>query len=73
MDSCAPLCDSDTVSGVRAKTIVADTFGALALVSVGVAGYLYWSRPTLYRDAPATQAVILPTDSGVFVGLWGSY
>lgn len=45
-DACRPRCSSESVDGWRTKFIVGDVFIGLGLVSLGIAGYLYFTRPT---------------------------
>jgi hypothetical protein len=50
-DNCAPACSDDDVSGVKTKLLLADISGGVAIVSAGIATYLYLTRPVVYEDA----------------------
>jgi len=43
-NSCAPSCDPSSVSGVRAKLIAGDISLGVAVVALGVGGWLYFTR-----------------------------
>ncbi len=45
-DACRPRCSSESVDDWRTKFIVGDVFIGVGLVSLGIAGYLYFTRPT---------------------------
>lgn len=65
--SCAPLCDDATVDDVRSKALVADVAAGIGIVGLGLAGYLYWTRPTEYRP------IVAPSSSGLLIGVGGTY
>jgi hypothetical protein len=44
--TCSPHCQSSQVDSVKTKYVLADTFLAVGLVSVGVATYLFLTRPS---------------------------
>lgn len=67
LSSCAPLCEQTEVDSVRGKALAADIAGGIGLVSLGLAGYMYWTRPTVY------EPVLAPSQSGWVFGLRGRY
>jgi hypothetical protein len=64
--TCSPSCRSSQVDEVRNRYIVADTFLAVGLVSVGLATYWFLSDPGQSPRAagPATSVAVAPARSG---------
>jgi hypothetical protein len=55
--SCQPVCSQSQIDSVRTKFIVADVSLAVALLSLGTAGYVYVTRPAVEpAAAPGTGA-----------------
>lgn len=70
LQSCKPYCDKSEVDATRTKLIVADVSLGVGLVSLGIATYLFLSKPDA---APTTstglQLNIGPTAGGAFAGV----
>jgi hypothetical protein len=74
--SCAPYCSQADVDATRVKLIVADASLAVSLVSIGVATYLYLSRPeedTRRRGASAAGVTLTAGPGAATVGYSGAF
>lgn len=67
LESCKPSCDSDDVSDVRTRYLVADVSLAIGVLALGGATYFYFSRP-----APK-EARVKPLRIGAGVGPRGGF
>ncbi len=52
-DSCAPRCDQSEVDATRRKLLVADVVGAVGVLSLGAAAWIYLDRPSGVRMGAA--------------------
>lgn len=76
-DTCAPRCAEDDVSAIRVKHVVADIGLGVGVASLGVATWLYVTRPVVAK-APgggrrAVHLVVLPSAGGAAAGLGGVF
>jgi hypothetical protein len=50
LDACAPRCTDDQVGAARGRYLAADVFLGVSIVALGVATYLFLSRPTAVAE-----------------------
>ncbi|MET0595107.1 MAG: hypothetical protein ABW133_20575 [Polyangiaceae bacterium] len=64
-NECAGHCPASRVDAAHEKLIAADVSLGIAVVSAGIAGYLFWSAATPSKAMPARQVDLFPLNGGV--------
>jgi len=63
-NECAGHCEASRVDAARQKLLVADVSLGVALVSAGIATYLFWRAATPAKPAPAREVTLMPLAGG---------
>lgn len=74
LDACSPNCARDDVDRVNRALDIAGVGAGVGVVGLGIATYLYLTRPTVASPArAATGPVLSPTPNGVSLGVRGTF
>jgi hypothetical protein len=76
LQTCKPDCPEADVDRARTKLIIADISLGVGLVALGVATYMYLTRPTLDRTRGAARTIRFdagPVAGGAAAGIGGSF
>ncbi|HEY6459216.1 MAG TPA: hypothetical protein VIY73_03665 [Polyangiaceae bacterium] len=61
--SCRPTCSTSDIATVKQHFAIADVAGGIALVSLGVSAYFFFTRPTL--EPPPVAVTVSPGGAGL--------
>ena len=53
-NACAPNCADADVDQLKTQLLVADAAGAVAVISAGIAAYVFFTRPVVVEEPPAS-------------------